>query len=73
MPSSDDDGSEQKKDDDDDSYGNPTDEEVNKAREEVQQHLHKKRKADKSANIISLAQDDISLLCDAIVEVAKSI
>ena len=71
MPSSDDDGSEQNKDDDDDSDGNPTDEEVNKAQEEVQQHPHKKRKADKSANTVSLAQDDISLLCDAIAEVAK--
>ena len=72
MPSSDDDGSEQNKDDEDDSDGNPTDEEVNKAQEEVQQHPHKKRKADKSANTVSLAQDDISLLCDAIAEVAKS-
>ena len=72
MLSSDDDGSEQKKEDDDDSDGNPTDEEVNKTQEEVQQHPHKKRKADKSANTVSLAQDDISLLCDAIADVAKS-
>ena len=55
MPSSDDDGSEQNKDDDDDSDGNPTDEEVNKAWEEAQQHPCKKWKADKSANTISLA------------------
>ena len=34
---------------------------------------HKKRKADKSANMINLAKEDIILLSDTIVEVAKSI
>ena len=48
MPRSDDDESEQNKDDDDDdSDGTPTNEEVNKAQEEAQQHLCKKGKVDK--------------------------
>ena len=48
-----------------------------KAHEEVQekeksQSQHKKRKADKLANTVNLAEEDISFIFEAIVEVVKS-
>ena len=61
-------------DDDDDFEGTPTDEDVQKAREEAEQHelQCKKQKSDKLADTGNLDENDISLLSDAITEVSKS-